>query len=322
MRLLAAMPLSLVLSATLVQHVTAQRIRPPSFDTLRVLRLDSVGDVATAYFRPQHRARALDVHSLLRDYLAFYREHAGIETRMRVAVVDSSDWGRLTNAPYGLPANSGPGAARLLIIAASPPDRVGTRELPRGVLLDFLTIGHEGGHLLAWQLLPADMRAAMASAARPAPEMIARFQALGRIPAWYFEMVANYFTTAFLESKQPEGGAAWNSYLRRISAGDRPRFTHLDDWFGRVIQAAGPDSTPYPFTAEGGRNMDWYQSVAGQVASHIYRHSGLTFISHIRSVLASSAPTTPQLVTQLDSIAPGASRLLRDLGAGWEDRSP
>lgn len=319
MRYFAPVPIFLLLCMTLVEHGAAQPLRPPSLDSVRVLKLDSAGAGARAYFRPQHRARALEVQSLLKDFLTFYRERAGLETVMRVAVVDSMDWVRITNAPYGLPTNSGPGTANLLLAATMPPDRVGAREMPPGRVSDFLTVGHEGGHLLMWQLLPADMRAAMVATERPSAEMIARFQNIGQIPVWYREMVANYFASAFFEATHPEEAAAWTKYLREIASVDRPRFTHLNDWFGRVMQATAADGTPYVFSAEGGRNQGWYQGVVGQVAAYVHKQTGLSFITHIRSVLILPAPpTTVDLVTQLESIAPGVVGLLRDLGAEWE----
>lgn len=319
MTFLTGAPLFFVLSATLTESSVAQGIRPASFDSVRMLKLDSVGAAAKTYFRPQHRVRALEVHALLTEFVAYYREPAGLEVVLRVAVLDSADWRRVANTPYGLPTNSGLSGTNLLLEAVTPPQRIGSRDMPSGEVYDFLTVGHEGGHLLMWQQLPADMRAAIASDETPSVEMMARFQNLGRLPIWYGEMVATYFATAFLEARHPEGAAAWQSHLRKIASIDRPRFTHLDDWGTRVMRALAPDSTPYPFSAEGGRNMDWYQGVVGQVATHVYKHAGLGFISNLRSVLAlPNGPNTPELVTQLDSLAPGVPRLLGEHGAQWQ----
>lgn len=316
----APVPFFLFLSATLVEHAVAQGVRPASLDSLRVLGLDSVGGVAIAYFRPEHRSRALEVHSLLTSFVTYYREHGGVESRMRVGVVNSTDWARLTNTPYGLPTNSGPlSTANLLLAASAPPERVGAREMPRGSVYDFLTIGHEGGHLLTWELMPAEMRAALTSPDEPSAAMMERLRNLSRVPAWYYELAASYFATAFLEANHPEGAAAWLYHLKELTAIDRPRFTHFGDWFGRVMTATAPDSTPYVFSVEGGLNQGWYQGVVGQVAAHIYRQTGLNFITHIRALLAlSPAPSTQELVERLDSIAPGVIDLLGNLGAHWK----
>ena len=312
----------IALSATGTKDAAAQVIRPPTLDSLRVLALDSVSGVATAYFRADHRTRALALQSLLEDFLAFYRQHASVDARMRVAVVDSADWLRLTNTPYGLPTNSGLSADNLLLAAATPRERVGVRTMPVGEVGDFLIIGHEGGHLLTWELLPPEMRSAVTGSSPPSPQVVDRFRALGRTPAWYWELVANYFTTAFLDRRDPDAAAAWLEHLREISTVDRPRFTHLDHWFGRVMEATTPDSTPYRFSTEGALNQGWYQGVVGQVAAHIYQHAGLSFIDHVRSALRNvTPPRTQQLVEQLETIAPGVTRLLTQLGAQWDDPS-
>lgn len=130
----------------------AQVIRPPTIDSIRAIGLDSVGVNATVYFRPQYRDRAAQVHALLTHFVDFAREHLDTDMRMRVAVLDSADWSTVTSTPYGLPTNSGVGSDNLLLAAAKPPERVGARLMPTGEVSDFLTVGHEGGHLLTWQI--------------------------------------------------------------------------------------------------------------------------------------------------------------------------
>jgi hypothetical protein len=314
----APLLLVMIAGAPAVNPAVAQNVRPVSIDSLRSIGLDSIDGVAIAYFRPADRARAVELQSLLGEYLAYYHDQAGVQSRMRVAVLNREDWSRLSQIPYGLPNNSGPGAGNVLLAATAPPERVGARTLPRGRLVNFLVIGHEGGHLLTWELMPTPMRSAMASSDSFPTNLVARFRNVGQVPTWYWELVANFFTTAFLEASHSDDAKAWLEHLKEISAIDRPRFTHLSDWFGRLLQATAPDSTPYIFSAEGGRNQGWYQGVVGQMAAYIHSQSGLRFIDHVRSVVSGdSVRTTPELVLQLDSIAPGASALLRDLGAQW-----
>jgi len=295
-------------------------MRPPSLDTVQALGLDSVAGAATVYFRTRDRERALGLHALLSEYLAFYRDLLGIQTRMFVAVLDAEDWARVTNIPYGLPNSSGPGGANLLLAAASPPAQVGARSLPRGRNGDLLTVGHEGGHLLTWELMPPDLKAGLSDPVEPPPDVMERLVRVGKVPAWYWEMAANYFTTVFLARVHPQDSSAWTEHLREITSINRPRFTHLGNWFGRVLQASAPDSTPYVFSTEGGLNQGWYQGVVGFLAIHMHGESGTELIGHIRATLSgASVSTTGQIVLQLDSIANGASELLTRLGASWAD---
>ncbi len=312
-------PILLAISISTIPALVSAQIRPPTLDSLRALGLDSVGGDAVAYFRPEHRERAVQVHALLTQFVGFARDDLDITVTLRVAVLDSADWGRATSTPYGLPTNSGLGADNLLLAAVEPPGRVGARRMPAGQASDFLTVGHEGGHLLTWQLLPDAMKEAATGDEPPSPEVMAQFRALRQVPAWYWEMVANYFATAFLRATQPDGARAWLQHLQEISDVPRPRFTALDDWFTRVMEATAPDSTPYRLSDEGGLNQGWYQGVVGQLAAHVHDRSGLEFMDHIRSTLADpSASTTENLVAQLESIAPGTTTLLTRLGAEWK----
>ena len=311
-----------ILAASLVAAGTtragAQVIRPPRLDSIRAIALDSLGANATVYFRPEYRHRAAQVQALLTHFVDFAREHLDIDMRMRAAVLDSADWSRVTSVPYGLPTNSGAGSDNLLLAAAKPPERVGGRIMPTGLLSDFLTVGHEGGHLLTWQLLPDALKSAAAAREPPSPEVIARFRALSQMPAWYWEMVASYFATAFLRETRPQGADAWLHHLREIANVPRPRFHSLDDWSSRVMEATTADSTPYRFSEEGGLNQGWYQGVVGQLAAHIHDRAGLALVHHVRSTLAApSPPTTEELVTQLETIAPGSTMVLTRLGAEW-----
>jgi len=82
---------------------------------------------------------------------------------MRVAVLSPQDWTRLTRIPSGLPNNSGPGTGNLLLAAASPPERIGAHEMPSGRTGDLLVIGHEGGHLMIWELMPVQLKEGLTS---------------------------------------------------------------------------------------------------------------------------------------------------------------
>jgi hypothetical protein len=293
------------------------QVTPVSLDSVRALALDSIPGAAVAYFRPADRARAAELQSLLAEYLEFYREHIGIDVRMRVAVLSSQDWARLTMIPYGLPNNSGPGTGNLLLAATSPPERIGSREMPGGRTGDLLLIGHEGGHLLIWELMPVQLKEGLTSPDTPQPEVMQRLQNVGSIPLWYMEMAANYLTTAFVKARSLDDADAWHAHLQAITEIAAPRYTHLGDWMS-LLQAVAPDSTPYVFSVEGGLNQGWYQGVVGLAAAHIYEHAGLTFVEHIRSVVSgNAAPSTDELAQQLESIAPGITDLLASLGAKW-----
>ena len=314
-RMKSSMTLLLLIGAAVARPVEAQGITPVSLDSVVALRLDSVPGVATAYFRPVHRARGMELHSLLAEYLEFYRKETGVDVRMRIAVLDSVDWSRVSRVPYGLPNNSGM-TGKLLLAAAVPPSRVGVRTLPPGRIYDALAVGHEGGHLLVWALMPDRLTTSIANDTFP-PDVVERLQAIQRVPSWYWEFAANYLTTAFLEARHPDRAKAWHDHLREIAQVPRPKFTHLADWYGAEMRAAVRDSVPYILTVEGGRNQGWYQGVVGLAAEHVHRRGGLALIAHIRRMASGEkAPTTGEITQELEATAPGFIAVLDSLGAG------
>lgn len=292
-----------------------QGIRPPSLDSLLALGLDSLRGSSVVYYRPSDRIRALAMHALLSDFVEHFGERSAIRVTLRVAVLGPEDWSRLTRLPYGLPNNSGP-PDNLLLAATVPPDSIGLRALPGGRLTDLLTVGHEGGHLLVWALLPDTLRHYLTSDDDIPPGIRQRFANIGQSPGWYHEFAANYFIIAYLDGRHPEASSDWRAFLRRDAASGPHRFTHLADWYGAAMQAMSADSTPYVLTREGGANQSWYQAVTGLAAAHVYHHQGLAFVDHVRRAISGEpVPATPQLVEEINSLAPGFKALLDSLGA-------
>lgn len=316
MRYACAM-LLIVMSSAWGMPATAQ-IAPVSLDSMRSLGLDSIAGAATAYFRASDRARGEELHTLLATFLEFYSEQVGADARLRVAVLDSADWRRMTKAPYGQPINSGPGGDNLLLAATSPPERIGARAMPGGRNSDLLVIGHEGGHLLVWELMPDELKQALRGPEDPAPDVLKKLQNVGAVPGWYWELAANYLTTTFLEATDSVDARDWHEHLQDNTRISNPRFTHLTDWYGNLLQATSADSTPFVFTPEGGQNQGWFQGVVGLMALHLHTHRGSSYIDQIRNVVAGQRRwTTEELVQEAESLAPGITNLLSTLHAQW-----
>lgn len=298
------------------------QITPASLDSVRMLGLDSISGAATAYFRAADRARGEELHALLAKFLEFYSEEVGTDAQLRVAVLDTADWRRVTRAPYGQPINSGPGSENLLLAATSPPVRIGARPMPGGRNSDLLVIGHEGGHLLVWELMPDELKLALRAAEDPASDVLRRLQNVGAVPGWYWEMAANYLTTTFLEATDTADAHAWHEHLRENTKLSNPRFTHLTDWYGNLLQATTSDATPFVFSPEGGQNQGWFQGVVGLMAQHLHSHLGASYIDRIRNVVSGQRRwDTGELVQEAESLAPGIKHLLSTLHAQWKQPS-
>ncbi len=314
--------LAFALACTIAHPIAGQGIPPASLDSVVALGLDSLTGTAVAYFRPADRGRAQELHRLLEEYLLLYRERAGVTRTFRVAVLRPEDWARMTSIPYGLPNNSGL-SGDLLLAATTPPESIGARSLPPGRLMDHLVIGHEGGHLLTWALMPDELRIQAELHDEHPPEILQRFDVLQRVPGWYWELAANYFATAFIETRYPDEASDWRAFFEKATSGDPPRFTNLAEWYGAVMQAMANDSTPYVLTREGGLNQSWFQGVTSLAAAHVYEQAGFAFVDHVRrTVSGEKALTSAQLVDEIEAVAPGFKERLDRLGATYVHAPP
>jgi hypothetical protein len=292
-----------------------------ALDSLRAMSLDSVPGAATVYFRPHDRERALQLRSMAEEYLAFWNPRLGSQLQLRIAVLSPDDWQKITRLPYGFP-NAIAAPANLVPAPATPPPATGidTLYIQGQRQRDWMLIAHEGGHLLTWWLLPPEVLAGLAAAAPGDTAMQRHARRLSTVSPWFWEYAANYLTTGFLQERHPDDGAAWVRYLETLATPAARRFSHLDDWFGRLMRERAEDGSPYFLTSEGAPNFAWYQGVTGVLGAHVLAQQG-DAIGHIRQVLSSNeAPTTEQLIAGIEAIAPGARALVDSLGAGYERR--
>lgn len=173
----------------------AQDPRLVAVDSFRAMSLDSIPGVATVYFRADHRQRALELQTMLQQFLQFWNTRLGLDTRLRLAVLAPDDWRKLTPLPYGFPNNFGP-PANLIPAPATPElaSGVDTLLVERGDHhRDWLLVAYEGGHLLTWALLPPAMRDSLTVPnALLSPGLRERFRRLGFVPPWYWEYLRDH----------------------------------------------------------------------------------------------------------------------------------
>jgi hypothetical protein len=305
----------------------AQDPRLAAFEALRAMKLDSSDGVATVYFRPDDRARALELQAMMQEFLGFWNPRLGVDLHVRLAVLRPDDWSKLTPLPYGFPNNFGP-PANLIVAPATPEPASGLET----ILVesgrdgrDWLLVGHEGGHLLSLALLPPAMReSVLVPKELQSKDVRERFARLGSVPMWYWEYAANLLATRFLEATRPAEAGAWMKYLRAWTATPSPRFAHLDDWsalMSVLMRTKTPDGEPAFTSSDAGSNFGWYQGVVGQLAAHVQSRKEADAISHIRRLTSGEvSPTTPEIVEALEAMAPGARALLDGLGAGYRGR--
>jgi len=279
----------------------AQRVPLAALDSLRALGLDSVPGVATVFFRPADRARAIRLQQELERGLAFFRQTLSLQSRLRLAVLQPTDWARMTALPYGFPNNIGPPANLIL----APVSRTCPERCLDESRADLLLLFHEGGHLLTFELV--------------GPETDPAYHArLDSIPEWYWEFAATAFLTSYLRAERPTDAAVIERYFQILTSVARPRFVHLDAWFQTMMSHTTADGQPYLRSEPGRQNFGWYQGVVGLLGMHVPAAAEPALFRHIRLVgRRSHTPTTREIVQELDAVASGFIVRADSLGVAW-----
>jgi hypothetical protein len=245
--------------------IAAQGPLLPTLAGLEALKLASIeGDVPVRYSRSVSRA----VASPLATQIAECRGLLAAAGRPSIvlALLDPSDWERVTDRPYGMPHHGIADSPYVIVIPQTwrdaAPMFTGVRMHLSGALGEHevdryvhLTALHEVGHLLTNAALGTTTEATRT-----------------RFPLWYGEFLANYFADACLAS-QAEESAFRRRGAAALAAIPRQRFTTLDD-ADRLLTERDPSGPPYVTTGAGGLNFARYQGFTSQMASRL-RDAGL-----------------------------------------------
>ena len=289
-----------------------------ALDTIRAMSLDSLETGrAVTYFRRSDSARAALLHENLDAFARFSSDFAQSDLIIRSAVLSEQDWQRLSSMPYGFPHNIGP-PANLILAPAAAATRRNADTLLTGRSAEMLYIGHEGGHLLTWSLMPAAMLDSLHVADdQMSPQLRARFARFDEIPGWYWEFAASYFGLAFVATQDGRDGAKVRTYMNGLSSGPTPRFHSLDECFAEMMQAQGPGNVPYVQTEAGSYNFGWCQGVVGRIAHSVWAR-GVSIVEDIRRMVAAEGPiSTRAIIADLERRAPGLREELQALGVNY-----
>jgi hypothetical protein len=276
---------------------------------LDALELASIeGDVPARYSRSVSR----DVASALAKRIAECRGQlvaAAGRPSMVLALLDASDWQRVTDRPYGMPHHVTADSSSVIVIPWSWRDAasftavrthlagaLGQHEVDRFVHLIAL---HEVGHVITDAALDTTTEAIRK-----------------RFPFWYGEFLANYFADACVAPHAEE-----RAFRRRgaaaLAAIPRQRFTSLDD-ADRLLTERDPLGPPYVTTEAGRLNFARYQGFTNEMASRL-RDAGLgtTRLLEIlrRQWARPGRQATDVLLKDFAGMAPGWDEWLVEQGA-------
>lgn len=302
------------LSSPAVGSAAAQDPRT-ALDTISKMRIDSLGnDRAVTYFRGPDSERAAFLHGNLEAFSSFSSTFARSEFVIRLAVLSEQDWHRLSSMPYGFPHHIGPPANLILAPAAAAPRQNADTLLTDGSA-ELLYLGHEGGHLLSWSLMPDAMHDSLrVPDDQMSPQLRSRFARFDETPSWYWEFAATYFALAFVAAQDSVSLARLHAYMNALSSGPTPRFHSLDECFDEMMQARDPENMPYTQSDAGSYNFGWCQGVVGRIAYLVWER-GLDLVGDVRRMVAARGPVdTPAIIADLERRAPGLRQQLQALG--------
>jgi hypothetical protein len=257
------------------------------------------GDVPVHYSHG-FEERALHLAGLLADGMRFYEVELGTTAPVVLAVLDESDWPRVTPVPYGLP-HPFVGDVNVVFLGATA-DHEAVHDIRRrhadaplafaahlqqtgtswdeaaALLLDLVGL-HELGHIMTGAM------------------------GINTHRRWLSEMLASYIGYAYLRSERPELAAIWDGTLETVLQ-ERPAHTSLAD-FERLYVAVGIP------------NYQWYQAALQQRAREVYDARGIAFVHALAAELPAGASgdlSTTALLARLERVQPGFHAWAERLG--------
>ncbi len=226
------------------------------------LGLPSLTNPISAYYSDGARARAEQLQTDIRHMNVFFHESLGIQADVTLAMLNSNDWKRVYQDPYGLPGVAGKppvifmpaqsgGFAFHLAMARK-------EAIPAEVLQGYLEANHRTFEAVADDFVD-----------------IIGFHELGHVLCdaygirpgrhWLNEFVASYFAYAFLSERKPESKRVFDLLGRPSQV--RPKNTTLAD-FERLYDRVD--------------DYGWYQGMFESRIRELYPKMGLQFLKELK----------------------------------------
>ncbi len=273
--------------------ITAQGNPPEEGLSGRVLALglDSTRAGVTLYYSEGYKARGEMISEAVENARLFYLDSLGIDVSLKVALLDTADFTRVSPGnPYGLPfindgvimlpADTSLGAVKSMFapfgdkasaeVISNLNDIGFTYAAAVNHMVDLIGL-HEIGHAQAWayQLDPRQK--------------------------WFSELMASYFAYAYLKAREPRMAVLWDNITRAGFEEYHPENTSLDV-FNELYVGVGVG------------NYAWYQSAFQERIREIYPKMGLNFIRQVHERLADPSfqpETAMELLEVFEEVAPG-----------------
>jgi hypothetical protein len=179
-------------------------LQSPTLDAVKALKLPNRPGDVPLYYSACCRPRAIEVQSMLKDCVRFYKEKLGIQVHLVAAVLDRSDYGRVIGktpnptAPYGM---AGVADGRRIALIPATDDGIITknllaaRSLATPATLDRL-------HLLHLTYDQAAPRYILHSALHELGHTLAYEYGIHAQTRWFDELLAHYIAYVYERAKR------------------------------------------------------------------------------------------------------------------------
>lgn len=253
-----------------------------------------------AYYSHGAQSRAKKLQAMIEDMNTFFQKRMGIKAEVTLAVLDSADWTKVSQWPYGLaniegkppvifmPATSG-GMAHQLMMARR-------QAIPSDVLQAFMESNHTTFEAAVDQFVEL-------MGFHELGHQLCEVYAIDPQVHWLSEFIATYFLYAYVSERKAEMKPVFDLFGRPSKT--RPKNTSLED-FERLYDKVD--------------DYGWYQGMFEVRVRQLYPKMGLKFLEELRRRFpastdaskeqrangeAASSVSPTRVLEQVEQIAPG-----------------
>ncbi len=242
----------------LLVNLTAA-VAAPKSECLAALDVQTTGNADAVWYSNGYATDAKELNELLSPAKAYFNEHLQVDLEFEIALLNPTDWRKISRIPYGLPFVSGPPyiigipattdhplGETLKTAFTNPETPASGMKMDDPIRLFISIIGfHELGHIYA------------------------KTAGISFPNTWTDEFTATYLAYSYLAAKRPQYAALWRRGSKGLVETIQPAKTSLADF----------ESLYYRVGIE---NYAWYQAVFLMRVETLHARHEFTFIDTLQ----------------------------------------
>lgn len=236
-------------------------ISQSTLEKVKSLELEFIESTTKTFYSEGYKSKAEEIESTLSNSTFFFENEFGVSQDFEIAVLNSEDWQKISQIPFGLPFVSGP--PYIVCIPANTNNELGTlvkRALSQSDLDEKYNLSNEE---IAHRFIT-----------------LIGFHELGHIYSkaiginfpnkWTFEFAATYFAYLYLKDNAPDKNQLWLDVADILLNDISPKHTSLKDFEELYVRV-------------GVENYAWYQVVFLKRVAQVAAHLNKAFINELKS---------------------------------------